>query len=496
LASYSFELPKNEFRGRAVAGIAKVGLSQGLRLFVQVGSMILLSRLLLPSDFGILAMVGPIIAFASLFQDLGLTQAVVQRSSMTQGEASALFVVSLSMSVGLAALLLAISPLVSWFYGEPRTGALTAAMGVNLVLGGAVSLHYALLNRRMQFGALAVIDAVSAVGGLAVSLAFALLYHNFWALYAGNVGAALILTAGCWIATGWCPSLPRFDSRVGASLHFGANVTGFNIANYFARNLDNVLIGWRWGEQALGIYDRAYKLLLMPLQQINSPIFKVMLPVLTQMNGEPERYRQTFLRVLAQILLITLPGIAFMVGTADLVIPILLGRQWSGASPIFAVLGMASFLQVLNNPTGWLFLSQNRTREFLCWGIFGSATSVISFLAGLSCGPLGVAMAYAASEYIRTPILWWYVTRRGPIRARDVVRTALPHLSGAIASLGAVCGVRALLPEAPFLVLGVSLGVSCLVTVLVLAAFTCGRETIGETVRLVCSPFRRLCAAS
>ena len=342
-----------------MAGIAKVGLSQGLRLFVQIGSMILLSRLLLPSDFGVLAMVGPIIAFTSLFQDLGLTQAVVQRSSVTQGEASALFVVSLSMSVGLATLLLLISPLISWFYGEPRTGVLTAAMGANLILVGAGSLHYALLNRRMQFGALAIIDALSAVGGLAVSLAFALLYHSFWALYAGNFGAALILTAGCWIATGWRPSLPRFDSRVGASLHFGASVTGFNIANYFARNLDNVLIGWRWGEQSLGLYDRAYKLLLMPLQQINNPIFRVMLPVLTQMNGEPERYRQTFLRILAQILLITLPGIAFMVGTADLVIPILLGRQWSGASPILAALGLASFLQVLNNPTGWLFLSQN-----------------------------------------------------------------------------------------------------------------------------------------
>ena len=164
LASYSFELPQSGFRGRAVAGIAKVGLSQGLRLFVQIGSMILLSRLLLPSDFGVLAMVGPIIAFTSLFQDLGLTQAVVQRSSVTQGEASALFVVSLSMSVGLATLLLLISPLISWFYGEPRTEVLTAAMGANLILVGAGSLHYALLNRRMQFGALAIIDALSAVG--------------------------------------------------------------------------------------------------------------------------------------------------------------------------------------------------------------------------------------------------------------------------------------------------------------------------------------------
>lgn len=493
---YSFDVPSDGIRGRATAGIFKTALSQGVRLLVQLGSLVVLSRLLSPSDFGLLAMVGPIAGFASLFQDLGLTQAIVQKPHLTQAEVSALFCINLSISLGLAILLVVVSPLASWFYGEPQAGALTAAMSVGVIMGGAGSLHYALLNRRLEFGILAILDATAAVGGLAVSIAFALLYRSVWALYAGATVSVWISTCGYWVATGWCPSLPRRGSGVGASLRFGAGVTGFNAANFLARNLDNVLIGRAWGEQALGLYDRAYKLLLLPLQQINNPIAKVMLPVLSQMAGEPDRYRQAFLGTLAQMLLVTLPGVAFMVGTADLLIPLLLGRHWISATPIFAALGVASFVQVLNNPTGWLFISQNRTTEYMRWGLFGSITSVASFLIGLPYGPVGVAVAYAAGEYIRTPILWWYVTRRGPIRVRQLVRTVAPHCAGTLASLAAVAGVRALLlTTPPPVVLCACLAGSVLASMLTVAAFGSGRETIREAVKLA-QHFLRMRAAS
>ena len=97
----------------------------------------------------------------------------------------------------------------------------------------------------------------------------------------------MVPAIGFWVAESWRPSLPRRGSDVKSSLHFGANVTGFNVANFFARNLDNVLIGHTWGDRPLGLYDRAYKLLLMPLQQINNPMSKVMLPVLAQLAPRP-----------------------------------------------------------------------------------------------------------------------------------------------------------------------------------------------------------------
>ena len=489
--NYSFEAPTDGLRGRATSGILKTGISQAVRLLVQFASVIVLSRLLVPSQFGLLAMAGPVVGFALLFQDLGLTQAIVQKPQLTQAEVSALFGISLGMSLGIAALLVAFAPAVSWFYGERQVGMLTAALGVNVVLSGAGALHYALLNRRMQFGTLAIIDASSALGGLAASVGFALMYRSFWALYLGSVVATLIPTAAYWVATGWRPSMPRRRSGVGTALTFGANITGFNVVNFLSRNMDNVLIGHVWGERPLGLYDRAYKLMLMPLQQINNPLAKVMLPVLSRMTDDPQRYRDAFLRTIAQMLLVTLPGIAFMVGTADLLIPLLLGRQWAGASLIFQALGMASFLQVLNNPAGWLFVSQHRTREYMYIGVFSSFTAIVSFLVGLPYGPFGVAVAYAIGEYIRTPVLWWYVTRRGPIHQREVLRMALPHYLGAIASLGAIVVARAVLHPALYVNLAICLAGSFVISLVVVSAFSHGRATIGQATALAQRALRR-----
>ena len=479
-----FDTPAGELSWRTASGILQTGLSQGVRLLVQLISVVLLSRLLPPSEFGLLAMASPIVAFAALFQDLGLTQAVVQKAKLEQAEVSTLFWVGLGTGVALAVLLVAIAPEVALFYREPRAGPLTAAMGALIVVSSAGSLQYALLNRRMQFGVLAVIDIAAAVGGLAASVAFALWHRSIWALYAGSLAAAIIPAGGCWIASCWRPSRLRHRSGAGAALGFGANVTGFNVANFFSRNLDNVLIGWAWGEQPLGLYDRAYKLLLLPLQQVNGPVAKVMLPVLAQLAGEPDRYRRAFLGVLAQMLLITLPGVAFMVGTADLLVPALLGQQWASASGIFIILGIAGFMQALNNPTGWLFMSQNRTREYMRWGLFSSTTCIASFLAGLSYGPTGVAAAYALGEYVRTPLLWWWVTRQGPVKMGAVARTILPHYSSAAASLAAVIGARVLLPLGSLPMLGACLAASFLVSTVTIGLFPRGRETIGQTLRL------------
>ena len=480
----AFDPPRGGLRQRAISGVMKTGLSQGVRLLVTFGSTVILSRLLIPAEFGLLAMAGPIVGFAALFQDLGLTQAVVQKPTLTQQEVSALFFISVGVCGALALILLGLAPFAALFYGEPRVGALTAALGFNVAIGGTASLPYALLNRQMRFGAVAGIEAAAAVGSLVVAVAMALVLHNAWALYAGSLAGTVIPAAGCWLAAGWRPSLPRRGSGAGAALHFGANVTGFNIANFLSRNLDNVLIGRAWGERPLGLYDRAYKLLLFPLQQINGPIAKVMLPVLSQMVGEPVRYRRAFLRTLSQILLISLPGIAFMVGTSDVLIPVVLGRQWAEASSIFSMLGLAGFLQMLNSPSGWLFVSQNRTREYMVWGFVSAGLSVISFIAGLPYGPIGVASAYAVCELVRTPLLWWGVARRGPVTLGWMVRTAAPHYAGALASLGAVALVRQAGPMPVFDMLGLSLAASFAASLLVLAMFPSGRETVTQALQL------------
>lgn len=491
----AFVRPDGAMRGRAIGGAINTSAAQLVRLAVQFVSIFVLSRLLPPTQFGLLAMVAPVVGFAALFQDLGLAQAVVQKEPLVQREVSGLFWIGLAMSIALALALSLLSPLVGWFYREPAVVPLTIAMSVNILLGGLMAMPSALLTRRMQFGKLALIEAAGAVVGLVVSIGAALLLHNAWALYLGNLATALTPAIGYWWLARWIPSRPIRHAGVGGALRFGAGITGFNIANFFARNLDNVLIGRVWGERPLGLYDRAYKLLVFPLQQISAPVSRVMLPVLSQMNNDPQRYRAAYTRTLTQMMLVAVPGIAFMVGCAGPLVIVLLGRNWADAAPIFAILGVASFVQVPNNSTGWLFISQSRTRDYTIWGVFSALTSVASFAIGVPYGPRGVALAYMVGEFIRTPLLWWFVGRRGPVSTGDLARLAAPYLSGGIAALLATRAALAHLPSVGLVPLVTAFVVAYGTSLLWLSCFRHGRDAIRQLSMLVATPIARFSRA-
>src|SRR5262249_19667619 len=133
--------------------------------------------------------------------------------------------------------------------------------------------------------------------------------------------------------------------------------------------------------------------------------------------------------------LVVLPGVAFMISTAGILVKTLLGSQWADVTPIFIGLSVAGLLQTANSPANWLFLSQGRTREYMRWGFISAATSVASFLFALPFGPIGVASAYSIRECLRTPALWWLVGRSGPVGHRDAARVIVPHLAAAVASI-------------------------------------------------------------
>lgn len=424
------------------SSVLVTGISQGVRLLTQILSLIVLSRLLRPEDFGLVAMVTPFYGLVLLFQDMGLGQAAVQTKSITPSQVSFLFWVSVAVGLVLALIVVIISPAVGWFYHNRQVSMLLMCMSAVLFTGVIGSLSGAILTRRMQFGRLALIDAASAVGGLAASIVFALLAHNFWALYVGMAVSTVISTVAVVVVARWMPGRPQWEPTAGSMLRFGAGVTGFNIANFVSRNLDNTLIGRRWGDVPLGLYDRAYKLLLFPLQQVTNPIAKVIVPALSRLADQPQRYNAAFIRAYGLMLLLTMPGIAFTVTNADAVVNIAMGPKWAGVVPIFQMLGLAGLLQVINNPTGWIFISQGRTKLYAIWGVVSAVTSSLAFFAGIEYGPKGVAIGYAVGEFLRTPFLWFFLTRNGSLRLSDAIRILLPFTIAAVGALLATWLVR------------------------------------------------------
>ena len=482
----NFEPRHKDMQRHMVSGVLSSGAVQIIKVLCQFGSVVVLSRMLEPSDFGIMAMVGPIYAFTTLFQNLGLSQATIQKPTLTHEEANIVFWVNTGLGLLLAIMMGLLSPLVGLYYNDPRVTPLMIAMSALLFVGALGNQHGTIMQRRMEFGALSLIDAIGTVGTLVATIIFAFFYKSYWALYFGVAVGHVIPVVGTWIAAGWRPSLPRRVPGLGNMLKFGAGMTGYNIANFLARNLDNVLIGRRWGDEILGFYDRAYKLMLFPLQRMVMPFGGVMVPLLSRIIDQPDEYKSTFLKTLRQISLLTWPGILWAFALADTLIPILLGPKWGHATSIFKPLALVGLVQIINSTANWLFVSQGRAGAYARWGIFNASSSIAAFVIGLPYGADGVAIAYAVSEIIGTPLLWWYVTRRGPVSAVHIGKALLPQAAGSIIAIMALFGLHQILGDASKWGLLISGGLlSYGVFVLVMLFFADGRETLKQALMFV-----------
>lgn len=403
----------------ALGGGAVTGAAQAVRIAVQLASVVVLARLLVPEDFGLVASVGPVIAFVGLFQNLGLQQAVIQKRRIGRRQLNQVFWVTGAVGVASVALVTALAPAIAAFYGDRRIAAITMVAAIPLLLGSLASLPLSLLNRELRFGRLAFNDVLVAALGLVAAVAAALLGFGYWSLVLGTTVSAATALLAAWLATRWVPGRPdlRLDPQI---LSFGANLTGFNFANFFARNLDNVLIARYAGAVELGYYDRAYKLVLFPLQNVNQPLSRVMIPLLSRIHEDKARFRDVFMRTNWLLAAVTMPGVAALTLTSEQVVGLLFGEKWLPSAPIFAWLGIAGLIQPVSSTTGWIFICQGRTRTMFRWGIYASLTTIASFVVGLQWGAVGVAAAYAVGGYVlRLPVLAVLVHRTGPVTGMD-----------------------------------------------------------------------------
>lgn len=418
-------------------------VAQLLKGLIQIASTLVLARLLDPTDYGLFGLTAVVLNLISMFQDAGLSTATIQRDDLTDAQVNTLFWLNAGLSALLALALTGLAPALAWFYEEPRLTPLLWVMNAALLINGVRLQHRAIMRRRMQFGHVAGSDLTAALVGTVAGVAFGLMGWGYWALAGMQIVSALVATVTTWRWCAWRPGRPHVDEEARELIDFGKNLTGYNFVNYFARNADDYLIFYAHGAAPLGLYGKAYELLRMPLRYINTPLSAVAVPALSRLADEPEEYRRLFLRVLEKIAMLALPLGAFMILNAADLIVVLLGQKWSEAGEIFRWLGLLVFIQPVANATGWLFITQDRTEEMLRWGIAGSVMAVLAILAGLPWGASGVAMAYATSGLaLRAPILFWYVGRDGPIRARDFYSALGRFAIPTAASVGAMWLIR------------------------------------------------------
>lgn len=412
-----------DLKEKTVRGGSARGTALATSFLLRVGSLVVLARLLEPKDFGLLGMVTAFTGVLSLFRDFGLSSAAIQRVTVTEAQSSTLFWINLFVGTALAGITAICAPFISHFYHEPRLYWVTIVVAIGFLFNGAGVQHSALLQRQMRFTALSIVDVVSLIVSSVVAIGLAKAGFGLWALVAMTICLPLAGTIGLWLASAWMPGMPRRGVGVGAMMRFGGTLTLNGLVMYIASNCEKVLLGRFWGAEALGIYGRAYQLIRIPTDNLNSAVGDVAFSALSRIQNDPDRLRRYFLKGYSLVLSLTLPITVACALFADDLVLVLLGPKWKAAAGIFRLLAPTMMVFAVANPLGWLLSSIGLVGRGLKIALVIGPLMIASYVIGLPYGPSGVAFAYSAVMLIWiVPVIAWCV-HGTMISVKDVLST-------------------------------------------------------------------------
>jgi len=468
------DLKEKTIRG----GLARL-CAQAANFFLRLGSLIVLARLLGPKDFGLVGMVTAFTGVLMLFRDFGLSAAAIQRTTVTEEQISTLFWINIVVGMLLGLLAVAGAPAIAAFYNEPRLVGVTAVLALGFVFNAAGAQHSVLLQRQMRFTALAIVNTVALIVGTAIAIGGAKAGYGYWALVAMTVTTPLVSTVGFWLTTAWIPGRPHRRAGIRSMMRFGGTVTLNGLIAYVASNFDKILLGRYWGVDALGIYGRAYQLINIPTDNLNSAAGEVAYSALSRLQDDPARLKNYFLKGYSVILALTFPITVACALFADDMILVLLGPKWAAAAPIFRFLAPTILVFAIINPLFWLLSSLGLVGRSLKMALVIAPVMIVSYVMALPYGPRGVALAYSTVMMICViPVIAWSVYGT-VISSRDILLTVSRPLASSILAGGLALGMRLvychLLSALPRLVLESAL---LLVTFVGILLFVTGQKEL------------------
>ena len=383
-----------------VRGSGYTVVSQVFLLGLKTISTMLLARILRPSDFGLIGMVYIFINLGALVKDMGLSMATIQRENIKHSEVSNLFWINISIGFVLMLFTALCAPLIGSFYNEPVLVPITIALSSVFLFGGLTIQHQAILQRKMKFATLAVINVIATFMALVTALISALFGMNYWSLAIQQISLSFFLMLMTWLACKWRPSFFCRSTNIKELVSFGANISIFGFLNYFIRNLDKVLIGRFMSPRSLGLYERSYQLFLIPISQLVTPLTGVAVPALSRLQNEPARFLSFYKNMIRILSYLVMPITAALSASSSDVVAIILGPQWTEAGIIFKVLTLTGIQQCVSAPLGWIFFSLGKADLMVRWALVSVPLYAVAFLIGLKFGILGVACAYALIDLV------------------------------------------------------------------------------------------------
>jgi PST family polysaccharide transporter len=383
----------------AVRGTLVTVSGQAGRFVVQAVSVLVLARLLLPEDFGLMAMVLSVAGVATVIGDAGLSLAALASRDLDDDQRSALFWLNGAVGLATAGALALMAPWLALLFERPALEGLTYALAPSFAIQGLSVQFRAHINRELRFVALAVVDVASHALALAFAIVLALSGAGVWSIAGQYLATAAFTFVGSVSAAKWLPRWPRNWTTTWPLLRFGSHNLGAQVLNYLSINVPAVLLGRVAGATQLGYYNRAYALFSLPMTQLAAPLTRVALPMIAT-RREEAALAAVLLKAHVLLCYTLVAGFALLAALAEPVVLVLLGDAWSPSVPIFRVLAVAGAFQALAYVYYWAYLATGRTRRQLLVAMPGRLLMIGGAFVVAPHGGLGVAVLIATGMVV------------------------------------------------------------------------------------------------
>lgn len=417
-----------DLRTKTVKAAGWVLGSQFVTQAASLGFGIALARLLVPDDFGLIAMVVVFTGLAGLMSNIGMGSALVQKKDAQEEHYSSVFWLNMLLGSAMGLTLYFTAPWLSAFYQRPEVEDICKVLSINSFVSALALVPRIRFLKKLLFKYLSLSDLAAMIGSGAIGVTLAAMGYGYWSLVVQQLGQTIISTVLIWGISGWRPRCGMSGGAIRELFGFSSSVFATKILHYVTSNLDKLILGKILGGQALGFYDKAYSMMLFPLQNVSHIIGSVMFPALSLIQSDTARVREIYLRSTRAIALLTFPMMAGMFVVAEAFVLEVLGPQWAKLIPVLQIFCIAGVAKSIVTVTGSLYLSQGAAALQLRVNLYLKPIAIAGICLGLPWGLVGVATGVAVTAWINGLITLTVAGRLVDLGLLTLLRSLAPTL--------------------------------------------------------------------
>lgn len=364
---------------------------------------LILARLLLPEDFGLVAIAMLVISFSWWFIDLGFGSFLVQCKDLSESHKSTAFWSNGVLAVLLCFATVAAAPLLAAFFSSPELTAIVIALSLRNILSFPESTLTALFQKELDFKPIALRKLLATVIGGSCGIVAALSGFGVWALVVDSLVRAGVGSLLLTLQSSWKPKLIFDQPRFLEMWHYSRHLLVARFTSYVSRNLDTVVIGRFMGPHSLGVYGIAYQFVLFPLTYFSRSVNNVLFSMIAKIIEDTVMVSHLFVRSSRCVAVVVFPPMFIIALYSEPLVRLVLGGQWSDAATLVPYMCGVGCIQALYALFGSLYQAKARTREFSRFVLVNAIVVGLALILGVNYGILGIARAYLFASLIVFP---------------------------------------------------------------------------------------------